>query len=69
MGSANRIPSNADPELRTALNLIWEALDRLTGVNNIDLKGRRVANAGDAVDPQDYTTLAQVQALIDEAVP
>ena len=31
---------------------------------NIQLSGRRVINAGDAVDPQDYITLSQANTLI-----
>ena len=41
------------------------ALDKIDGNLNRDYKGRRIINAGSAVDPGDYTTMADVDRLID----
>lgn len=55
-----RIPESADPDLKEVLKDLWANIDRLLGSRNVDWHGRRIINAGDAVDLQDYVTLAQL---------
>lgn len=51
------------PDVKEAIHAIWQELDRVIGVNNVDWHGRRIINAGDAVNDQDYVTKAQLDAL------
>lgn len=62
------IPPDLPPELQQALRDISDALDKILGSLNIDLHGRRIINAGDAVAAQDYVTKAQVAAMIAAAI-
>lgn len=48
---------------RVALKQLSDRLDRLES-QNINAHGRRVVNAGNAVDPQDYVTKADVTKII-----
>jgi len=61
------IPPNLSPELQQTLRDISDALDKLLGNLNIDLHGKRIINAGNAVNSKDYVTKEQVVALIDAA--
>lgn len=47
------------------------AINQLDGLRtkNVDMKGRRDINCGDAQDPQDYVTLAQLKALLATFTP
>jgi hypothetical protein len=63
-----RIPSNAAPEVQAALREVWAAIDRLAGARNVDMSGRRIINAGAAVDTADYATLGDVEDRV-AAVP
>lgn len=47
--------------------MIGRILEMVLSRTVVDWHGRRIVNAGDAVDPQDYVTLAQIQELIAEA--
>lgn len=63
-----RIPSDASPEIKETFRQIQTILSRLAGDRNIDHHGRRIINAGDAISPQDYVTLAQIRRIIDESI-
>jgi hypothetical protein len=56
-----RIPESASQDLKEVIKDLWRNIDLLLGVRNVDWHGRRVINAGDAVDPQDYVTKQQVE--------
>ena len=64
-------------DLQTQINDITDTLDptylRLDGTNsptaNIDLANKRVTNAGDPVDPQDYTTKSYVDYFVSLDAP
>ncbi len=58
-----QIPDSVPSDVRASLHAIWADIDRLLGARNVDWHGRRIINAGDAVDQQDYITLGQAQAL------
>lgn len=51
-----RIPLSASPDVQQGFRELWSALDPWIGGNNIDLAGRRIINAGIAIDPFDYIT-------------
>lgn len=59
-----RIPESANQDLKEVIKDLWYNIDRLLGAKNVDWRGRRIINAGDAVDPQDYVTLRQVEGEI-----
>ena len=59
----SRIPADATPATQQAFRELWAALDQIRGALNIDLKGRRVINAGPAIAPNDYVTLDQAEQL------
>ena len=46
-----------------ALREIFEFIDKENSMNK-DLKGKRIVNAGDAVNITDYVTLKQVKDMI-----
>jgi len=61
------IAPDAAPDVKEALKVIERRLSILfggSGGRNVDWHGRRIINAGDAVQDQDYVTLAQVKKLI-----
>jgi len=60
-----RVPTTAPSDIQQALREVWAALDRLgvTGALNLDLKGKRTINAGDAIDQTDYVTKRQLARL------
>lgn len=58
-----QIPASASPEVQAAFKDIQSTLDAIR-TQNTAMQGRRVTGAGDAQAAQDYTTLADVRALI-----
>ena len=58
-----RIPQDATPDVRQAIREVWEELDRLL-TKNIDLRGRRLMNAGPSVDARDYVTRAELTGYV-----
>jgi len=61
-----KVPPSAAPDVQAAIRELWAEIDRLNGSRNVDWHGRRIINAGEAVDPGDYVTLGQ---LSDEVIP
>lgn len=59
-----RVPVGASSDVQQAFREAWSAIDRLAAPGNMDLHGNCVVNAGRAVSPFDYTTLADVRDLI-----
>lgn len=59
-----RIPPNLSPELQSALRELWAQIDKVAGPNNIDLHGRRILNAGDAVGASEYVTRAEFERVV-----
>jgi hypothetical protein len=59
-----RIPASAAADVQHSFRDMWAEIDRLKGVSglNTDLHGRRLINAGDAVDTTDYVTKRQLDA-------
>lgn len=55
-----RIPTTATPEEREVWRQLSDIIDRLT-IRNVDWHGRRIINAGDAVNDQDYVTLRDLK--------
>ena len=67
-----RIPASTNlPDLQQAFRDLWQAIGPLLGDGgqNLDLHGRRITNAGDAVDPRDYVTKQQTGAPGSSAAP
>ena len=60
-----KIPSTAPPDVQQALREVWQALDRFAGHQDVDMHGRRLINAGQAIDPFDYVTDADLQIALD----
>ena len=60
-----KVPSTAPPEIQHAFREVWQALDRWDGSRDVDLAGRRLINAGQAIDPFDYVTDADLQTALD----
>ena len=58
-----RIPQSATAEMQQTFREIGEVLDAFKA-RNVDLSGRRVVGAGDAIQPQDYITKAQLDRLL-----
>lgn len=58
------LPPDTPWEIRKAFEDLWEAVEPLIGPNNIDLRGRRIVNAGSASDSSDLTTQADVDSAI-----
>src|SRR6185295_3208359 len=67
-GARMRIPSTADPDVQSAFREVWKSIDRVQGGQNLDFKGKRIINAGRAVDPADYVTRFDVDQAISEAI-
>ncbi len=61
-----RIPQGASPEIQQVIRDLWTEIDKLRSPV-VQLNGRRIRGAADAVDPTDYTTLQQVKKLIEDA--
>lgn len=59
-----RIPRDATPEVQEAFRQIAAVLDRVMGARNVDWHGRRIINAGQAIEPRDYVTLDQVERIV-----
>ena len=59
-----RIPPSADAAVAQTLRELWAAIDRLGSIVslNLDLKGRRITNAGDGIDQTDLVTVRQLAA-------
>lgn len=57
------IPASADPDVKESFRKLNVILERLTGGSNVDWHGRRIINAGKAVNPGDYVTLEQVEEI------
>ena len=58
-----RIPLSAAPDVAQCLREIWQTLDTLntqTHLQVVDLRGRRIVNAGNGMDSGDYVTVAQL---------
>lgn len=58
------IPPNATPEVQKAFRDIADLFDTILGGRNVDFKGRRIINAGDAAADQDYVTRLDVVRMI-----
>lgn len=58
-----RIPPTASPEAQQAFRDVWTRLDALNR-DTVDWTGRRIVNAGDGIDAQDYVTLAQLRRAV-----
>lgn len=56
-------PVDASPEVQKAFQDVEDALNQLLGALNVDLKGKRITNAGEAVSSGDYVTLGQAKKL------
>lgn len=58
-----RIPSDATPGVKQAIKEIWERLERfgVSSAQNVNAKGTRITNAGEAVQDGDYVTLGQLK--------
>jgi len=54
------LPPTANADLKEAIRQVELVLERLFGGLNVDWHGRRIINAGDAVQDQDYVTKAQL---------
>lgn len=65
----NRIPSSAAPDVQQSFRDVWSTLDTVIGARNINLGGRRVVNAGGAVDDGDYLTKADLKNAAAGALP
>lgn len=58
-----RVPTDATPDVQQAFRDVWAAIDKLTS-GNLDLKGRRVINAGQSEGVFDLVTKDELnQAL------
>lgn len=62
----SREPADASPAVRAAFREVHERLDRLgsSQAQNLNLRGQRHTNAGDAVDDTDYVTLRQLEQAL-----
>jgi hypothetical protein len=58
------VPGNLSPDLQKLFHQIDEEISRLAGSRNVDWHGRRIMNAGSAVNDGDYVTLLDVKKLI-----
>lgn len=59
-----KVPQDATPDMVQFCRDVNDMFNLLLGGNNIDLKGRRIILAGNAVDPQDYVTRADVVSMM-----
>ncbi len=60
-----RIPPETPLYLRKVLEELNRKMEQIVGMNNSDFKGRRITNAGSAVDPNDYVTMLDVGKIVD----
>lgn len=65
----NRIPASAAADVQQSFRDVWSTLDTVVGARNINLGGRRVVNAGAAVDDGDYLTKADLKNAAAGALP
>jgi hypothetical protein len=56
-----KIPSNANPEIQGAFREVWDTLNRFNS-KDINLNGRRIINAGSAVEGSDYIRSADAES-------
>lgn len=63
-----RIPPGLDPELIRCLRDIESRIEKTSGPLNADFHGRRIINAGSAVDDGDYVTLLDVKNLLAKGI-
>lgn len=63
-----RVPPGLDPELIRCLRDIEARIEKVNGPLNADFHGRRIMNAGSAVDNGDYVTLLDVKNLIAKSI-
>jgi hypothetical protein len=58
-----RIPTSAPADVQNTFKDLWAEIDRLKAAAglNTDLHGRRVINAGDAIESTDYVTKRQLE--------
>lgn len=61
-----RVPVSASADVQQSFREVWAELDKLgaQGNANIDLHGRRIINAGDAVQQTDYVTKRQLTQAV-----
>lgn len=59
-----RIPASASPDVQGAFRELWTAFNPLL-MRNVDFTGRRITNAGDAIEPRDYVTKIQLDTVGD----
>ena len=59
-----KIPQDASPEMSEFCRSVNDMFDVLLGGRNVDFKGRRIINAGDAEADQDYITRVQAVKMI-----
>jgi baseplate structural protein gp10 len=57
---AQKFPIGASQEVQEAFHKIWMKIDSALGTKNVDWRGRRIINAGDAVQDGDYVTKRQL---------
>lgn len=62
-----KIPATAAPEVQEAFREVWDALERIQGLNT-DFKGIRLANVGSPTQPFDAATKAYVDERMKERV-
>ena len=58
-----RIPASASPEIQASFREVWEALDRLGGLQT-NFKGVPLSNVGSPVQPFDAATKEYVDAQV-----
>jgi hypothetical protein len=58
------IPRSAPVDVQQAFRAVADFADRWEGPRNIDLKGRRIINAGQAADGQDYVTRFELEEAL-----
>lgn len=59
-----RVPQTAPADVQQAFRDVWDAMDGVLGAKNLDLHGRRIINAGDAIDGSDYVTKRTVTSVV-----
>lgn len=65
----SRIPPGAATSVQQSFREVWASIDVLLGPNAIDLKGRRIVNAGSAVHDRDYLTKGDLKNATADALP
>lgn len=64
-----RIPPDASTDVQQSFRAVWAAIDPVIGARNFDLQGRRIVNAGGAVNDGDYLTKADLKNATADALP